>query len=174
MKYIVRFFVITFLLFGFKYSYAESHIAYIDMDIVLNGSIAGKMATKKLTQKHKENIEYFKSTEENLRKEEEDLLSKKNIIKKEEYDEKINVLRKKLQLYQKERKIKLDGLTQKRTEARKVILDAVQPILADYIEENQISLVIDKKNIIIGKRDLEITDAIIDELNKKLPSIKLN
>ncbi len=31
-----------------------------------------------------------------------------------------------------------------------------------------------KRNIAIGTTELDITDAIIDDLNKKLPSIKLN
>ena len=38
MKYLVSFFVITFLMFGLKHSYADNHIVYIDMDKVLNES----------------------------------------------------------------------------------------------------------------------------------------
>ena len=150
-------------MFGFKHSYADNHIVYIDMDKVLNESNAGLMATNDLTEKHKGNIKYFQSTEDQLKEEEKDLLSKKNVIKKEEFQEKIETLRKKAQDYQKERKLKVDEITNKRSEARQIILNAAQPILTNYIKINQISLIIDKKNIVIGKKDLEITDAIIDE-----------
>ena len=64
MKYLVRFFVITFLMFGFKHSYADNHIVYIDMDKVLNESNAGLVATKELTEKHKGNIKYFPNISE--------------------------------------------------------------------------------------------------------------
>ena len=42
-----------------------------------------------------------------------------------------------------------------------------------YINENQISLVIDKKNMIGGLNKYDITNLIVDKLNKELPSIKL-
>ena len=64
--------------------------------------------------------------------------------------------------------------SREKDKARKIILEAVQSILIDYSNQNPVSLIIDKKNIIVGKNDLEITDIIMDELNKKLPSVKLN
>ena len=47
-------------------------------------------------------------------------------------------------------------------------------ILTEYFKQNQISLMLYSRNIAIGNSDLDISDLIIDELNKKLPSIKLN
>ena len=44
MKYLVRFFVVTFLMLASTYAYAEQKIVYIDMKIVLNQSKAGKEA----------------------------------------------------------------------------------------------------------------------------------
>ena len=38
MKYLVKIFVITFLIFGFKHAYADNHIVYVDMDKILNES----------------------------------------------------------------------------------------------------------------------------------------
>ncbi len=54
------------------------------------------------------------------------------------------------------------------------MLKSLDPILTEYFKQNQISLMLYKRNIAIGTSDLDITDTIIDELNKKLPSIKLN
>jgi Skp family chaperone for outer membrane proteins len=62
----------------------------------------------------------------------------------------------------------------KRNAARGEVLKSIDPILTDYFEKNQVSLILYKRNIAIGNSELDITDAIIDELNKKLPSIKLN
>ena len=40
--------------------------------------------------------------------------------------------------------------------------------------EKQIRMVIDKKNLILGDENLDITKEIISRLNDKLKSIKLN
>ena len=53
-------------------------------------------------------------------------------------------------------------------------MKTLQPILADYAKQNEISIIIDQKSIIVGKNEFDVSKDIIDELNKKLPSIKLN
>ena len=174
MKYFVKFFVITFLIFGINNAQAEIKIVYVDMDKVLNESKAGSSIQKKLQKMHKENIKSFKATEEKLKEKEKDILSKKNIMKKEEYDKKILELRKEAANYQSDRRKKLDDLTKKRNEAKKSILENLQPVLTEYSEKNEISIIIDKRNIVIGESELDVTKFIIDELNKKLPSLKLN
>ena len=42
-----------------------------------------------------------------------------------------------------------------------------------YIKENDISLVVDKKNIVMGDADLDLTNIIIEELNRELPTLNL-
>ena len=95
-------------------------------------------------------------------------------MKKEEYDKKILELRKEAANYQSDRRKKLDDLTKKRNEAKKSILENLQPVLTEYSEKNEISIIIDKRNLVIGKSELDVTKFIIDELNNKLPSLKLN
>jgi Skp family chaperone for outer membrane proteins len=42
------------------------------------------------------------------------------------------------------------------------------------MEENKIRIVLDKQSIILGDTTLEITDIIIDILNKEVTSIKVD
>ena len=42
------------------------------------------------------------------------------------------------------------------------------------MEGNNIQIVLDKKAVILGDTNLEITDKIISILNKELPSLKTN
>ena len=44
MKYLVKFFVVTFLLLICTYASAEQKIVYLDMKFILNNSKAGKGA----------------------------------------------------------------------------------------------------------------------------------
>ena len=47
------------------------------------------------------------------------------------------------------------------------------PILAEYSTKNNISLIVDKKSIVIGKTELDITKNILDLLNSKIKKIEL-
>ena len=93
---------------------------------------------------------------------------------REDFDKKVKVLNEEAQKYQDERRKWFDGITVKRNNARAEVLESLDPILTEHFEQNQISIMLYKRNIAIGSSELDITDTIIDELNKKLPSIKLN
>ena len=53
------------------------------------------------------------------------------------------------------------------------MLKALKPILEKYMKDNKIRLVLDKKNIIIGDSSLDLTDKIIELLNKEIKSLKI-
>ena len=173
MKYLVKFFVVTFLLVLCTYASAEQKVAYLDMKFVLNNSKAGKGAQDFLQKSFKENQKKFLDQENELKKQENDLLKKKAILSKNEYQGKTDELRKKVIDYQSQRRASLDKITNQRAVARQDLLKKLDPIIISYIEENGISLVIDKKNIIMGNTDLDITNIIIEKLNKELPSLSL-
>ena len=109
-----------------------------------------------------------------LKEQESKLLAKKNDLSKEDYKKEADSLRKKVVEYQTSRRAAVDEIANKRSDARKKLLDGLNPILKTYTEENGISLVIDKKNLVMGDTDLDITKLVIEKLNIALPSIKLN
>jgi Skp family chaperone for outer membrane proteins len=174
LKYIVKIFVITYLIFGITNSFAESKIVYIDMNEILNKSKVGASVEKELTKLHETKLKSFKKTEEDLKKKEIDLVSKRNILARNEFDAKVKLLNEDAQKYQNERRKWFDEIAVKRNKARAEVLKSLDPIITNYFEKNKISLILYKRNIAIGSSELNITDAIIDQLNIKLPSIKLN
>ena len=66
------------------------------MKKVLNESKAGKDAQEFLKKTFNANIKEASNMEKSLKEEEADLLSKKNILSKDEYGKKMNTLRKKM------------------------------------------------------------------------------
>ena len=54
------------------------------------------------------------------------------------------------------------------------MLKKLNPILGEYMKENNISVVIDKKNVLMGDKKFEITSQIIEILNKQFKSLSLN
>ena len=51
-------------------------------------------------------------------------------------------------------------------------IDLINPIISDYALQNSISLIIQKKNILVGKSELDITEKILLIVNKKIIKIK--
>ena len=143
------------------------------MTFVLNGSKAGKGAQDFLKKSFTDNQKKFVEIEKSLKKEESDLLEKKNILTKDEYNKKTDSLRKKVIDYQSQRSAALDKIATQRVEARETLLQKVTPILDSYMKENNISLVIDKKNTLGGNPEIDITKVIVEKLNKELPSLNL-
>jgi len=52
-------------------------------------------------------------------------------------------------------------------------LKIINEILAEYSTKNKISLIMKKKNIIIGKTELDITKNILSLLNDKIKKVEL-
>tara|TARA_Y100000590_G_scaffold293188_1_gene330194 strand:- start:458 stop:982 length:525 start_codon:yes stop_codon:yes gene_type:complete len=173
MNFIHKLLFIVFFLFSFNILNAQEKISYVDMEFLMNDSEAGKSITSQLTSLHKKTIEDLKKIEDELKKEESEILKQKNVISTEEFEKKINVLRNKAQNYQKLRKENNDSLNKKRLDAMSSLVNIIQPILADYANEKTISIIFQKKNIIIGKTDLDITDDILKILNKKYKKINI-
>ena len=59
MKYIVKFFVITFFVFYFNHTFAEEKVVFINMDLLLNESKAGKSAQNQLETHHKSLLDHL-------------------------------------------------------------------------------------------------------------------
>ena len=173
MKYLVKFFVVTFFLLVCTHTFAEEKIVVLDLTFVLNNSKAGKGAQDFLKKSFNDNAKKFSAMEEKLKHEEIDLLGKKTILTKEEYSKKSDALRKKVIDYQSQRRMSLDKIATQRAEARETLIKKIEPILETYVSENNISLVIDKRNILEVNPDNDITTVIVNKLNKELPSLNL-
>jgi len=174
MKYLVKFFVITFLIFNCTSLQAnDSKIYFIDLKVVLNESKPGKEAQEFLKKKANDNMNKFKKIEETLKKKETDLIAKKNDTDKDEYKKMADALRKEVRSYQKERNEALRAIAEQRSNAREKMVQVLKPILSDYSKENSVSIIINKKTALYTDPSLDITKPIIELLNKKLPSLNL-
>ena len=175
MKKIIKslFFIICLNIFAAT-NLLSDNTYFIDFSKVLNQSLAGSDAQKKLKNKFESQSKKFKEEEENIKKIEVDLISQKKVLSKEEYQTKLDDLRKKVSILQSSKQESLNSIAKARAEAKQELLKAINPILKDFMESNNIRLIINKDNVILGDTTLEITDKIIEILNQKLKSIKIN
>ena len=154
-------------------AYAEK-IVYIDMDRIMQISKAGKNAISKINDQKKKDVSKFQKIEKELKSREEDLITKKNVISAEEFNKKLENLSKEINNYRTLRQQAIDLSTKSRLNASADFAEKIKPILADYASENNIDMIIQKKNIIMGKTDLDITDEILKIVDKKINKLKVN
>jgi len=173
MKFLLNLSIIFFLLlFNSQSLYAETY--FLDFKLILNQSDAGKKANKLLKNQLDEGFKKLKEREKQLQKEEKEIIQQKKMLSPEDYKKKITTLRSKVSSLQKDRNSILESVAKKRTKARKELLDNLNPILKEYMVEKNIKIVLDKKSILLGDENLDITKNIMSQLNKKLKSVNLN
>ena len=148
--------------------------SYLDFKFILNESIAGKKAQKYLKNKLEKGFNQLREKEKSIQEEEKKIIDQKKIIKPEEYKKKVESLRSKVSNLQTERKKLLEDVTKQRSKARNELLKNLNPIIKDYMKEKSIRMVVDKKSLLLADQNLDITNDIIEILNKKLKSINLN
>ena len=169
---IILFFSIFFLPLNTKL--LASDIYFVDYSKVMNQSIAGKKAQDYLKKLVTNSNKKFNDTAKKLKEEENKIISQKTVLSKEEYKKKADALRKKVFELNKEREKSIREVAKKRKKAGDELLKNLNPILGKYMNENNISVVIDKKNVLMGNKKFEITSQVIEILNKEFKSINLN
>ena len=173
MKYIFNLLVIL-LFVSISNQPLKADTYYLDFKYILNESDAGKKANKTLQNQFDQGVKTLKDKEKKLQKEEKDIIQQKKLLSPEEYKKKITVLRTKVSSLQKERNSILESVSKKRRNARNQLLGALNPIVKNFMAEKNIKLVLDKKSILLGDENLDITKDIMVLLNKKMKSINLN
>ena len=169
--FLLTFFFISFLICN---SLLAEYPRYIDFKYVLNESVAGKKAQDDLKKQYNKGVKNLTAKEKKLQEEEKKLIQQKKVISADEYKKKVTELRNKVKDLQKEKNQILEKVANQRAKAKSELLRNLNPIIKEYMVEKQIRMVIDKKNLILGDENLDITKEIISRLNGKLKSIKLN
>ncbi len=167
--------IIVFIILFFVNSNLVADVPYyVDFKYILNQSTAGKKAQGLLKNKLDQGLKKLSEQEKNILKEEKQLIQQKKLIKPDEYKNKVESLRSKVLNLQKERDKLLKSVSKQRLKARNELLKNLNPIISEYMQEKQIRMVVDKKSILLADQNLDITKQIIERLNKKLKSVKLN
>lgn len=152
---------------------AENKVAYIDLDKILASTDSGKTLFKQLNNLEKLELESFKNEEKKLKEEENKILSTKNLLTQDEYTKKVNAFKKKISVYQNKKKGIIDGLQKKRNTEVVRFLKMTNPLIKSIMERNSIDILIEKKNVFIAKSNTDITNVVIDEINKNIKNFEI-
>ena len=166
--YILLFFVISLP------SYSSEKIVYLDVEKIMQESIAGKNIIAKIKKKRETSISKLKIKEKEIVEKEKKLISQKNVLSEEEFKKKIQDLRSDISKYQKERNNASNDIARTRIKASTNLIKKLTPILESYSKENSIRIIIQKKHIVMGSKEDDITKEILNLVNQKIKSIKVD
>ena len=147
---------------------ANTNIVFLDMQKVLTTSKPGAIFFKQLKIINNSNIESFKKDENKLLEREKKILAKKNIISSEIFNQEFNKLESDVKIYNKKKNVLKDNFNKTRTSNLNKFIEKINIILLKYSDENSIDLILLKKNIIIGRSNIDITNKIIEIVNKEI------
>lgn len=164
----INYFLILFFIFFFTNSYANNKVVFVDIDFLINNSTIGKKIIKKLENEDKKNIEILKKRETSLKNVEQEIKKKKNIISNEEFQKEINLLKTKISQFNSEKNIMVKNFKNLKNNELNNVLNEFNKIIQKYMTENSIDIVFDKKNIYIGKGSIDITQNILENIEKQL------
>ena len=170
-KYILILFFITLSITNF--SIVRANIVFVDLDKIVSISKAGKSIINQLEVLNKATIEDFKKTEKKLKDKEIKLIAQKNILSSSEYENNVRSFKTEINTYSKERKVIIKKINKLKLESTNKLLQQVNKVLIKYSEENSISVILQKKYIITGKSDLDISDDILKLVNKNIKEFKI-
>ena len=166
--YILLFFVISLP------SYSSEKIVYLDVEKIMQESVAGKNIIAKIKKKRETSISKLKKKEKEIVEKEKKLISQKNVLSEEEFKKKIQDLRSDISKYQKERNNASNDIARTRIKASTNLIKKLTPILETYSKENSIRIIIQKKHIVMGSKEDDITKEILNIVNQKIKSIKVD
>ncbi len=164
--------ILLFLTISFP-SYSNEKIVYLDVEKIMQESVAGKSIISKLKKKRESSISQFKKKEKDIIDKEKKLIAQKNVLNKEEFQNKLKDLRNEISKYQKDRNKVANEIATIRVKASKRLISKLTPILEEYSKKNSIKIIIQKKHIVMGKKEDDITNEILDLVNQKITNIKI-
>ena len=164
--------ILVFLTISF-HSYSNEKIVYLDVEKIMQESVAGKSIISKLKKKRESSISQFKKKEKDIIDKEKKLIAQKNVLNKEEFQNKLKDLRNEISKYQKDRNKVANEIATIRVKASKRLISKLTPILEEYSKKNSIKIIIQKKHIVMGKKEDDITNEILDLVNQKITNIKI-
>ena len=162
----MRLLIILIFLLKTTYAFSTEKVVYLDVQFIIDNSKIGLFYNDKLIKIKDENKSKLISQQKKIKNEENEINKQKNILKKEEIDNKIKKLNQLLNTYQKDLKKNNQILSAEQKKYTKIILDNLNPIVTKYVKDNDILIVLDKKNILVGSKALDITENILNKLNK--------
>ncbi len=156
------------IVFFVNTSYSQEKIVFIDINYIFKNSNAGKDLHSQILNKDNQLKKEIKDFKEEIENERNLILSQKNVLSDEEYNKKVNTLETKIKRMNSEILDKNNelGLFKKKIES--LFSKQLNIIIEEYSVKNSINIILNKENLLMAKKNLDITEQVFNLFNQKI------
>ena len=166
MKLSRYFFILIFYISFTTFSISAEKTVFLDIDFVFDNLDYGKYIYSRLDELNKKNFHNIYNMEKELEQKKKSIDVSKNISTKENLDQQISLFNQDVKNFRSEKSKILKNFELKKKNEIDNFLVKVNPIVQEYMKENSISIVLPKNQIFMGNVDMDITNDIIELVNK--------
>ncbi|BAI72255.1 outer membrane protein [Azospirillum sp. B510] len=149
-------------------------IAVIDVQKIMQESNASKGITKSFEALRDSYQKEISALEDKLRKNEDELRKQQTVLSPEALANKRRDFEKQVADVQKTVQTRKRALETSLNEAMAVVHKTMVEVVADISRERGANLVLARQQFVLVDTQLDVTDAVMERVNKKLPQVALN
>ena len=154
-------------------TYNVGRVAIVNIERVLRDAMATERVRLLLDNKREEFQNDFATREASLLQIEKDLQSKRTLLSEEAYRAEVNQFQNEVASIQKEIQFKRQALDKAFQEAQDEIRSLALEIVAEVAASQRLDLVLNKNEALVFRQDINVTDAVIAELNERTKNARL-
>jgi outer membrane protein len=151
---------------------AEEKIMFVDAEFVYVNSVAGKNVNKEIQSRTKNLSNKFKEHQEKLKAQEKNLNNQKNVLSEDEFKKRISKLKEEVKVSNKDIAEKNKELLTFKNNIKNEFSNELRNILQEYAKKNSVQMIINKKNILIGKKEFDASNDILILFDKNIKKFK--
>ena len=138
------------------------------MDFIIKNSEIGKKTMNSINILNDKNINELKKKKKILKDLKNKIISKKNIIFKENFDKDVLLFKEKAKKFKEDQSKMVEDFNNYKKKEFDGIISKISPIINAYMEKKSVKILLDSKNILIGRSNLNLTNEVIKEINEKI------
>lgn len=153
-------------------SAAESGIAVIDQKKLMQESTALKAVNETVKEKSTEAMKTIAAKEEKLKEQAEKLKKNQTTLAEDIFKKAVEKYRQEVAVFQQEAKEAQNYYNLAFQKGLKEVMEEAAVIIDEIRAEQNINVVLWKRQVVSASEKLDITELVIERLNKKLPEVK--
>ena len=143
------------------------------MDKVMSKSKSGISILKQLTDFNNKNLKFLKNEEKKFQEKKKKLISQKNIISETDFENKVDELKSEIKDYNQNRNKMLADFNKLKIDNTNNLLKLINQILVKFSNDKEIAIILQKKDLVVAKTQLDITDEVIKIVNTEVKEFKI-
>ena len=164
-------YIFLFLIFT-NISYSKDKVVFIDINYIFKNSNIGKELNLKILDEDKNLKREIKDYRKKIDDEKNKILSQKNVLSVDDYNKKIVVLENEIKNINLEIKKKNDNFISFRKEIENSFSKKLNLIIEEYSLKHSIGIILNKEDLLMAKKNLDITLDVLKLFNEKITNIK--